>query len=119
MSMYQCEKCGKPFNERPFYIPEGDNWHIFCSNCGQLNNSCHFCRHRDTCSFETDPSTLPKMVQQRIQQGPMISLQTVKNPSRIEITCKKGCLCYDPNYGCMKDFNYCNNLSHIYEKEDE
>jgi hypothetical protein len=90
---------------------------MLCESCAEQLTSCHFCKNGNECDFETNPSTLPKMVQKRIQQGPMISVTTVKNPSRVDITCKAGCPCYDPDFECMKQFNFCDKITHIYTEQ--
>jgi hypothetical protein len=43
------------------------------------------------------------------------TVTTVMNPSRIEITCAKGCPCYDPEIGCMRQFNYCERMNHVWD----
>lgn len=61
---------------------------------------------REECEFETNPSTIPKVVQQRIQQGPMTSIVQVKNPTRVEMFCKN-CKCFDEEFGCLKENSCC------------
>ena len=111
-----CDVCGKPVI-KPILTPDGTSWKKLCGDCAEQLNTCGFCRMADTCSFESDPSPLPKMVQRRIQQGPMTSITTVQNPDRVAITCAKGCACYDAEQGCMRQFHCCNKLEHIYAEE--
>lgn len=111
--LYQCEKCGTAL-VKPSLVPDGDSWHTLCNNCMKLLNSCHFCKNVNTCEFETNPSPLPKQVQRRIQQGTMIAVETIKNPDRIREFCQKGCPCYSEEFECMREFNYCERIDHIY-----
>ena len=110
----QCETCRRP-TEQQVLCPDGDNWHILCPNCASQLNTCSFCKKVNVCTFETDPSPLPKMVQKQIRQGPMISVTTEMNPERIRQTCEKGCDCFDANFGCMRQFHYCERIDHVYD----
>ena len=110
----QCETCGRP-TELQVLCPDGDKWHILCPSCASQLNSCAFCKKVNTCTFETDPSPLPKMIQKQIRQGPMISVTTEMNPERIRQTCEKGCDCFDANFGCMRQFHYCERIDHVYD----
>lgn len=114
MTVVQCETCGRP-TEQQFLCPDGDIWHILCPSCASQLNSCAFCKKVNTCSFETDPSPLPKMIQKQIRQGPMISVTTEMNSERIRQTCEKGCDCFDANFGCMRQFHYCERIDHVYD----
>lgn len=113
-----CEACGR-IDLTPVFVPEElpeeTTYHTLCRNCLPALNTCVFCLNGRDCLFETDPSPLPKVIQQKVQNGPMITVTTVKNPSRIEITCKKGCPCYDPENDCMKQFNYCERMNHVWK----
>ena len=114
-NLHVCEACGRA-SLKPILVPEGeDTYHSICGECLQQLNTCAFCHESRTCAFETDPSPLPKTVQQKIQNGPMVTVTTVMNPSRVEITCAKGCPCYDPEIGCMRQFNYCERMNHVWD----
>lgn len=114
-NLHICEACGHA-SLKPILVPEGeDTYHSICGECVTQLNTCAFCHESRTCAFETDPSPLPKTVQQQIQNGPMITVTTVINPSRVEITCAKGCPCYDPKFGCMRQFNYCERMNHVWD----
>ena len=65
------------------------------------------------CSFENDPSPLPKIVQKQVRQGNMTAITQVRNPERIEITCKKDCPCYDPEFECLRQFGTCGKCENI------
>ena len=111
-----CERCGN-ITLQPIIVQDGNNWHIMCGNCsiGKLN-TCAFCEHSSKCEFETNPSELPKLIQQQIRQGPMISVQTIKNPDRIRETCQILCDCFDAKFGCMRESNYCDKYKFIYDE---
>lgn len=115
MTVIQCEMCGRP-TEQQIFCPDGDIWHILCLNCASWLNSCNFCKEANTCAFENNSSSIPKMIQQRIQQGPITSVVMVKNPELVRQTCQSGCPCYSPEFECMRQFNYCKNLKYIYKE---
>lgn len=114
MSIMQCETCGRP-TEQQFLCPDGDMWHILCPSCASQLNSCAFCKKSDACLFETDPSPLPKMIQKQYRQGNMVSVTTEMNPERIRQTCEKGCDCFSTDFGCMRQFHYCERIDHVYD----
>ena len=108
MSHYEvCAFCGQPILEGGVYDTVSNL--LFCNNCGHKLNTCATCMTARDCLFETDPSPVPKMVQQTVRQGNMVSTVPVKNPNRIEITCKKGCRCFDDEKGCLREFSTCQN----------
>ena len=113
-----CELCHRPTLDT-YFVRDGENWHTFCGECVHKLNSCVFCKKSATCDFDTNPSSLPKMVQQQIRQGNMVSVMTVKNPERIRQTCEKGCDCFSPELGCMREFNYCERMDYVYEEHFE
>ena len=113
-----CETCGRPIDQQVL-CPDGDSWHILCSDCASYLNTCAFCKKVDTCTFETDPSPLPKMVQKQIRQGPMITVTEIMNPERIRQTCEKDCDCFDANFGCMRQFYYCERMDHVYDDQSQ
>ena len=96
-------------------ITAPNEMHTICKQCQKAIGHCNTCRHSNTCAFETDPSDLPKVVQQQTRQSNMISVMTVKNPSRIEITCKKGCPCFHEEIGCLKENGTCGNYKILYD----
>lgn len=112
-AMEVCEACGN-YAAHVNYAPDGDKWHILCDSCASKLNSCAFCQNMKDCRFETDPSPTPPYVQQKIRQGPITTVATVKNPERIRQTCEKGCHCFDAEFGCMRQFHYCKEMNHIY-----
>ena len=98
MSHYDvCAFCGQPILE-PGVI-DSESGLLFCKNCGHKLGTCATCL----------TSPVPKMVQQTVRQGNMVSSFPAKNPNRIEITCKKGCRCFDDEKGCLREFSTCQN----------
>ena len=114
--IYQCERCHQA-TLMPFFTRHGDLWHVYCGDCIQLLNTCAFCKGIEKCDFETNPSSLPKLVQKQVRQGNMVSITTVKNPERIRQTCENGCNCFSAENGCMRDFNYCERMEYIYDDQ--
>lgn len=99
-----CAICGQPIMGHTVWF----NNQVLCENCGKLIGVCQTCAERTHCDFETDSSPVPKVVQQTVKQGNMVSSFPVKNPNRTEITCKaKGCVCFDGNNGCKRDLGSC------------
>lgn len=119
-----CEKCHRLTTKNGFVVvAENETFHILCNQCSTGLTSCAFCTHCQNCDFETNPSTLPKIVQKQIQQGPMIQIIQIKNPERIKITCQAGCKCWNSEENaCDKEIGYCHNYEFIWRspvKEDE
>lgn len=98
-----CDFCGKLILSGGVY----ENGKIFCDDCGHQLGNCVTCRQHSICTFETDPSPVPKVIQQTVRKGNMTSSFPVKNPNRVEITCKKGCACWDEQNGCLREFYSC------------
>lgn len=113
-----CELCGNIIigsDNKLIDITIPDERHIICRDCKKTFGHCASCKNRSDCDFETNPSDIPKLIQKELRQGNMIQIMTVKNPSRIEITCKKGCPCFLEEFGCLKENNTCGNYKIIYE----
>ena len=103
-----CEICGRQTLRRNVVIFNEERVHLVCGDCAEKNGTCQTCLERKTCPFETDPSPLPKVVQKRIQQGPMVQIMQIKNPERVNITCRAGCPCWDEeNFTCGKEQGWC------------
>lgn len=88
----------------------------YCANCQKIMGTCRSCIHGGDCLFQTDPSDLPQFIQKQIRQGNMITVTEIPNPERVDKTCKKGCPCFDPEYGCLKQNNTCNKWHVCYDK---
>ena len=114
-SSFTCEFCGRkvPSREMTIFSEEGTIRYA-CPACAEHSGHCTLCAQRE-CSFESDPSPLPKIVQKRIQQGPMTSITQIKNPDRIAVTCAKGCPCYcAEDNACNRESNTCGNYYPLY-----
>lgn len=100
-----CDMCGQPVLEKGVHDLK---YKMFlCQECAHKFWTCETCLTVNTCSFLTDPDPSPQTVQQTVRQGNMTATMPVKNPSRIAITCKKGCPCFDEENGCLRDYNGC------------
>lgn len=97
-----CAICGKATPTRHLVICPEDNISI-CPSCAENLGTCYTCVKAAYCDFESNPSTLPKIVQRVVQQGNMKTVSQVKNPDRIAITCQQNCSCFDPEFGCMRE----------------
>ena len=114
-----CEVCGQPIIAKTVIdITEEGKFYYLCEECSAKTGTCFTCKMREECEFETNPSTIPKVVQQRIQQGPMTSIVQVKNPTRVEMFCKN-CKCFDEEFGCLKENGCCGNYKIFYSEEKE
>ena len=98
-----CAICGKATPTRSMVICPEDTISI-CPSCAESLSTCYTCVKAAYCDFESNPSTLPKIVQRTIQQGNMKTVIQVKNPERIVITCQQNCACFDPEFGCAREF---------------
>lgn len=109
-----CELCGQPIDYPTAIIL--DNYYI-CHQCKNFMGTCALCTNVNKCDFETNPSPIPKVIQQQVRQGNMIAVTQVRNPKRIEITCKQNCPCFDSEIGCLREYNTCGQYKYIKEKE--
>lgn len=116
--LHLCALCGNhmPKENQLIDITNPEDIVIYCRNCKQHISHCPTCTNSKECRFETDPSSIPKVIQKEIRQGNMIQITTVKNPSRIDITCKKGCPCFSEEFECLRQFNSCGNYKFILDK---
>lgn len=85
-----------------------------CPECLRNASTCSLCKSGQTCSFETDPSPLPKVVMQQVRQGNMMMQTQVRNPERVKITCANGCPCFQESE-CMRQYNQCAHQQFIKE----
>lgn len=107
----KCDFCGQVSITPLVVCPTEDNQvRYVCDQCCSLFGTCRTCiQANGGCDFETNPSTLPKVVQKEIRQGNMISRMQVRNPARIDITCKAGCKCWNEENGCLREAGTCGN----------
>ena len=85
----------------------GEHLRVICQKCNEMLHTCALCKNGQTCAFDNDPSPIPKQIQKQYRNGPMISVVQEINPERVAITCAKGCFCYDPENGCLRQYNTC------------
>jgi hypothetical protein len=106
-SPYICELCGKHLIQEVVNYTFGTNPHIVCNNCFQQIYTCQACEYGNVCKFEQDQTVPePTYVTQQIRQGPAIIQQQVKNPKRINLTCRVNCPCFI-NEQCCKENGSC------------
>lgn len=84
-----CNYCGQ--GAIMFVNPDGTG---ACPQCYAKFNTCHMCNHGPSCAFETDPSPIPKQIQQVVRQGNMTMQQVIQNPERVKLFCFN-CPCFD------------------------
>ena len=103
-----CDYCGRPAST---VVDTEDN--CSCVNCYKQFYTCAMCENASKCEFETNPSPLPKVVQQTVRQGPMIMTTQVKNPERIREFCHI-CQCWNTSEQfCGREDNWCPNYIEI------
>lgn len=95
-SVPSCGVCGQLFIPPVTYILEDDKIIEACPQCANSLSTCRTCTNQKVCDFQTNPINIPPQIQQRVQNGNMVVVQTVINPARVAETCEKGCLCWDP-----------------------
>ena len=111
-SPYICEYCGRHLVSEQVIYTYGiqSSFHLLCPDCIERINTCNTCEKASQCRFEND-HTIPEpaYVMKTIQQGPMIQQIQIKNPKRINLTCKVNCPCFH-NDECIRDARgYCDN----------
>lgn len=108
-----CATCGKFILGNYNYNEVNGQYIMVCEACQQALSTCAGCKTGNVCSFESDPSPLPKMIQQNMRQGNMIIQTTVRNPERVRLLCEK-CPCFNHEGSfCNREFNTCGNLQCI------
>ena len=113
-----CELCGNAILSGGIIDTNTAQPYLICDNCEQYLHTCASCLSSSSgCAFEQDPSPIPKIIMKEIRQGNAIIQQTVKNPKRIDETCKKKCFCFDENFGCLRQNNWCEKWKIVWEKD--
>lgn len=110
-NLFYCDFCGNVASP-----PIIDYDKILCSNCNSLSGTCAACKKNDYCAFEEDPDPMPRVISREIQRGPIITVAQVPNPERIEKFCKPTCPCFDPSFGCSRQYNTCYKYVYILEE---
>lgn len=113
----KCDLCGAEILPRAIIVDMGldHKTHIICSTCSQNYYSCSHCGQSLTCSFESSSIDLPKQVQQQIKTAQGYIVTNIKNPERVRQTCEKGCKCFDKEFGCLRQSNYCDNFEIVWK----
>lgn len=108
MSANMCDYCGRLGSAD--VITEDA---YICRDCYSKHDTCALCENGYICSFETDPSPLPKVVMQTIRRGNMTMQTQVKNPERFQAFCLK-CECFNKEENiCGKEDSWCKNYKEI------
>ena len=97
----KCDFCGSPVIDPLLYLNEDQKVFFVCHSCKDKFGTCGTCKRKQDCSFIADQS-MPDMVQKQIRQGNMTTVMPVMNPQKIEKHCKNGCVCFDAEFGCLK-----------------
>ena len=106
-----CEACGQIDPTYALTQKNDGTWVRLCKNCMSKSGTCGGCSNSTTSDFETNPSPIPKAVEKRFQQGNQIIVAQVKNPSRIDITCRVNCQCFSEEFGCLRENGTCGNYT--------
>lgn len=114
-----CGYCGQPCLENAivsaYKNEEAETaYTLMCPQCFAQVNTCNMCVNRNKCNFETDPSPLPKQVQQTVRQGNMVMQTVVKNPDRIRELCQFSCTCWSDDFGCLKENGTCGQYKEVF-----
>lgn len=115
-----CEICGSALISPGIIDLVNDTPHTICPQCLRLLGTCNLCDHAKVCAFESSSSTLPKTVHKIIQHGPMQATVEVMNPDRIQETCKKGCTCWNDEWGCTRNLpdHTCGKVVYTYAERE-
>lgn len=113
-SPYICEICGNHLTLKKVIFTYGQNnpFHMICPTCISFINTCQTCKSVNTCKFVEDqtisepPYIMKQNVIEQLRQGPAIIQQQVKNPKRINLTCKVNCPCFI-NEQCNRENGSC------------
>ena len=118
----ECSVCGNPIVKHEILLEEDSKMLILCQSCIGTIGTCKTCHLGTVCAFEQDSSPTPQYVEKLVRRGNMTSVVRVPNIARIDITCKKGCSCFDLENGCIRQSNnFCEkyllnkNLGHSIE----
>lgn len=88
---FHCSICHKQIHHTQV-IYDSKTESTICPECLERLSSCDFCSHADRCAYQQDPSTLPKIIQQRTPFG----VTQTKNPEREQLLCTT-CVCWHDN----------------------
>jgi hypothetical protein len=116
----QCVHCGQYFDKilfkDPFNRGERAVWYNdkpYCPRCASLFGTCGMCKHRTHCTFQEDPTPIPKKIIVQYREGDMTVMKETYNPKRIKALCIEGeCKCVNKingKYACGRVFMTCPN----------
>lgn len=109
----RCERCNS-ITLNAIWTPDGDNWHILCSDCASALSTCNFCRSGTQCAFETNPDPLPKTVNQTQRTPFGVTQSQIRNPEREQKFCST-CRCWSTDsQSCSKSAQNCSRHDCIY-----
>lgn len=111
----KCGRCGQEIPKGSGIIPHDHPTVVLCDNCGiGALYRCGTCVHEHECLINSYDGPMPKMVIQRVQQGPMVAQQQVINPDLVRELCPT-CFC-----GSMENCqgtHTCDNYKGFYQEE--
>lgn len=109
-----CGLCGR-VDPQVSFVQKSDGTFIYwCGDCKSKSGTCGLCSKSSECCYETDPSPLPKAVLKSFKQGNMITQVQIKNPDRIDITCRVNCQCFSEEFGCLRENGTCGNYEGVF-----
>lgn len=115
-----CENCGREILLSSIIDITEEKPVTLCPNCFNHKNTCITCYTKDKCDFETNPLAIPKVIQKRVQQGPMTTITQIRNPEREAATCKINCPCWDKEYEyCKREEYTCINYKPSWGKKND
>ena len=111
-----CGVCGQIIAGQALRIFESADgtFKLLCDRCKNASGTCLACVKNADCDFETNPSPIPKAVEKRFQQGPMIRVEQVPNPERIDSTCRINCECFSEEFGCLRQNGTCGKYEGVF-----
>jgi hypothetical protein len=114
-----CNLCGKPTLNLPILEYFNGQLIQYCDTCAQQLGHCSTCTLGQYCAFKQDTSVKEQpFIMLTFRQGNTVIQQQIKNPARIEATCKNcKCLNIEGNF-CNRDFNCCDQWHFIKETEE-
>ena len=84
----------------------------YCDKCWAKLYSCTFCDLHTGCAFNDSPDK-PKIIQKTETIGNMQTVRNIRNPDIVEKTCKKGCVCFSEENGCLREINCCDKFTPV------
>lgn len=99
-----CGICGSVIFGKAILEEDEGRWHKLCGSCLSAPD-CQICGNQ-YCAFQQDQSCHePPFVMREMRQGNMMIQQQIRNPKRVEATCRQGCPCF--NEDGLDDGTFC------------